>query len=216
MAAAEPLEEPDAGASRRAEPAFPDQPAGVQGLSSEGKPGAVVELHLRRSHDQLPAEVDGSTEMAAAQAVRETRRYPIEAPGGHRELLSNQGPHGCSRSREWEHPDAHQSRARLQESALPPAQGQATVGQQPRTPRRAPNHESHVICSLCQILAQRANLMVEPVFMAVNGPRPMGTGLPAHECLHATQAPNVTSGGGACMRTRGFSIIELLVVITII
>src|SRR5207245_11711925 len=96
-----------------------------------------------------------STEMAAAQAVRETRRYPIEAPGGHRELLSNQGPHGCSRSREWEHPDAHQSRARLQESALPPAQGQATVGQQPRTPRRAPNHESHVICSLCQILAQR-------------------------------------------------------------
>src|SRR5438067_7122741 len=155
MAAAEPLEEPDARASRRAEPAFPDQPAGVQGLSSEGKPGAVVELPLRRSHDQLPAEVDGSTEMAAAQAVRETRRYPIEAPGGHRELLSNQGPHGCSRSREWEHPDAHQSRARLQESALPPAQGQATVGQQPRTPRRAPNHESHVICSLCQILAQR-------------------------------------------------------------
>src|SRR5437879_5568815 len=156
MAAAEPLEEPDAGASRRAEPAFPDQPAGVQGLSSEGKPGAVVELHLRRSHDQLPAEVDGSTEMAAAQAVRETRRYPIEieALGGHRELLSNQGPHGCSRSREWEHPDAHQSRARLQESALPAAQGQATVGQQPRTPRRAPNHESHVICPLCQILAQ--------------------------------------------------------------
>src|SRR5258708_22472164 len=154
MAAAEPLEEPDARASRRAEPAFPDQPAGVQGLSSEGKPGAVVELHLRRSHDQLPAEVDGSTEMAAAQAVRETRRYPIEALGGHRELLSNQGPHGSSRSREWEHPDAHQSRARLQESALPAAQGQATVGQQPPTPRRAPNHESHVICPLCQILAQ--------------------------------------------------------------
>src|SRR2546426_140559 len=154
MAAAEPLEEPDARASRRAEPAFPDQPAGVQGLSSEGKPGAVVELHLRRSHDQLPAEVDGSTEMAAAQAVRETRRYPIEALGGHRELLSNQGPHGSSRSREWEHPDAHQSRARLQESALPAAQGQATVGQQPRTPRRSPNHESHVICPLCQILAQ--------------------------------------------------------------
>src|SRR2546425_3318181 len=146
MAAAEPLEEPDARPSRRAEPAFPDQPAGVQGLSSEGKPGAVVELHLRRSHDQLPAEVDGSTEMAAAQAVRETRRYPIEieALGGHRELLSNQGPHGCSRSREWQHPDAHQSRPRLQESALPAAQSQATFGQQPRTPRRAPNHEGHV------------------------------------------------------------------------
>src|SRR5579859_5931366 len=31
----------------------------VQGLSAEGKPGAIVEIHLPRSHAQLPPEVDG-------------------------------------------------------------------------------------------------------------------------------------------------------------
>ena len=117
----------------------------VQGLPAEGKPGAVVDLHLRRSHDQLLPAVDGSTEVAAAKAVRETRRYPVAAPCRHRELLLNQGPHGSGRSREREHPDAHQPWARLPEPALPAAQGQATIGQQPRTPRRATNCESRVI-----------------------------------------------------------------------
>jgi transposase len=91
----------------------PDKPAGVQGLSAEGKPGAVVELQLRRSHDQLPADVDGSTEMAAAGSVREARRYTIATPGRHRQLLPHQGADGCGGSRQREHPDAHQSRARL-------------------------------------------------------------------------------------------------------
>src|SRR5438045_2953349 len=58
MAAAEPMDQPDADTSRGVEPAVPFKPAGVQGLSAEGKPGAVVELQLRRSHDQLPADVD--------------------------------------------------------------------------------------------------------------------------------------------------------------
>ena len=124
----------------------------------EGKPGAIVEIHLPRSHAQLPPEVDGSTEVAASGSVRGTGRYTIEAPGRHRQLLPDQGPHGRSGSRQRQHPDAHQSRARLQKPALPAAQGQATGRQQPRTHCRAQNRESRVICPLCQILAQNAIL----------------------------------------------------------
>jgi transposase len=117
-----------------------------------------VELPLPRGHDQLPAAVDGSTEMAAAPALRETCRHTIEAPGRHRELLPDQGPDGCGGSRQWQHPDAHQSRARLHQPALPAAQGQATGGKQPRTPRCTQNRESRVIRPLCQILAQSGNV----------------------------------------------------------
>jgi hypothetical protein len=45
--------------------------------------------------------------------------------------------------------------------ALPAAQSQAPGGQQPRTPRRAQNRQTRVMCPLCQILAQSANLQVE-------------------------------------------------------
>src|SRR5260221_6951760 len=158
MAAVEPLEEPDAGAPRGTQPTVPDEPAGVQGLSAEGKPGATVEIHVPRSHDQLPAEVDGSTAVATAEAVRGTRRYAIETPGRHCELLPYQGPDGCRGSCQRQHSDAHQSWARLQEPPLPAAQGQATGGQQPRTSRPAQNRESRVICPLCQILAQSEDM----------------------------------------------------------
>src|SRR6266700_602683 len=80
----------DAGRPRGTQPAVPDEPAGVQSLCAQGKPGAAVELPLRRSHDQLPAEVDGPTQMAAAEAMREARRDVAEASGRHRELLPNQ------------------------------------------------------------------------------------------------------------------------------
>src|SRR5712691_1664958 len=124
MAAAEPLEEPHPGAPRGTQPSVPDEPARVQGLSPQGKPGAIVEVHVPRSHDQLPAEVDGSTAVAATEAVRGTRYHPIEPPGRHRQLLPDQRA------------DDHQPWARLQEPALPAAQGQAPGGQQPRTYRR--------------------------------------------------------------------------------
>src|SRR6266849_4272731 len=97
MAAAEPLEKPEPGAPRGTQSTVPDEPAGVQSLSAKGKPGAVVEVHVPRSHDQLPAEVDGPTAVAAAEAVRGTRRYAIETRGRHRQLLPNQGP--CAHSR---------------------------------------------------------------------------------------------------------------------
>src|SRR5450432_4370776 len=125
MAAVEPLEEPDAGAPRRTQPTVPDEPANVQGLSAEGKSGTPVDIHVPGSHDQLPAEVDGSTKVAAAEAVREARRYAVETRGRHRELLPDQGPDGCGGSRQRQHPNADQPRARLQEPPLPAAQGQA-------------------------------------------------------------------------------------------
>src|SRR5207253_3204845 len=87
---------------------------------------------------------EGKAQHAGIHRVRLRRRvsYPTAEAGKN---LRNQPENNLAR------------RGRISRSvtALPPAQGQATVGQQPRTPRRAPNHESHVICSLCQILAQR-------------------------------------------------------------
>ena len=59
---------------RGTEPVVPVEPAGLQGLPAQRESGAAVELPLRGGHAQLPAEVDGSTEVAAAGAVRETRR----------------------------------------------------------------------------------------------------------------------------------------------
>src|ERR1017187_9361195 len=74
MVAAEPLEESELHAPRRIEPTVRIEPAGFQSLPAERKPGEAVGLALRRGHGQLPAEVDGSTEVAAAEAVRGTRR----------------------------------------------------------------------------------------------------------------------------------------------
>src|SRR5438445_13303616 len=99
VVAAEPLEEPDSGAPRGTQPPIPDEPAGIQGLSAEGKPGAAMEVHVPRSHAQLPAEVDGSTAVAAAEAGRGTRRHAIEALGRHRQLLPDQSHDGGGGSR---------------------------------------------------------------------------------------------------------------------
>ena len=75
---------------RGIEPAVPTEPAGLQSLPAEREPGEAVGLPLRRGHAQLSAEVDGSTEVAATDAVRETRRDVAEAPGRH--LRTTAGP----------------------------------------------------------------------------------------------------------------------------
>ena len=112
-----------------------------------------MEIHLPRSHDQLPTEVDGSTgwqrlapfeELAvtllkhldgiANYCRTNVRMGAVEAVNGNIRMLI--------------------TRAWLQEPALPAAQGQAPGSQEPRTPRCAQNRESRVICTLCQILAQ--------------------------------------------------------------
>src|SRR5438132_10964285 len=97
MAAVEPLDQPDGNAPWGTEPAVPDEPPDFQSVSPERKPGAVVGLPLRRRHDQLPAEVDGSTEMAAADSLREAGRDVAQAPRWHRPRLPDQGSsrRGC-------------------------------------------------------------------------------------------------------------------------
>ena len=61
------------------------------------------DYHYEGAMLQLPPEVDRSTEVAAAEAVRGTRRDVAEAPGWHCELLPDQGPlwggRGCQRGR---------------------------------------------------------------------------------------------------------------------
>src|ERR1035438_8968038 len=59
------METPDAYTPRGIEPAVWVEPAGLQSLPVERKPGEAVGLPLRRGHAQLPAEVDGSAEVAA-------------------------------------------------------------------------------------------------------------------------------------------------------
>src|SRR5450631_99605 len=65
----EPLEESDSSAARRTQPAVPTEPACVQSLPSQRELGAALGLSLRGRDAQLPAEMDGSTEVATAHAV---------------------------------------------------------------------------------------------------------------------------------------------------
>src|SRR3954454_19136854 len=88
MAAAESLEKPGSEAARRAEPALPVEPAGVQSLHAQGEPGKTLGLSLRTGNAQLPGEVDRSTAVAAPALVSETRRDVDQAHGRHSELLS--------------------------------------------------------------------------------------------------------------------------------
>jgi transposase len=73
----------------------------------------LLGLSLRGRDAQLPAEVDGSTEVATADAVRGTRRHAGEAFGGNLELLPNQGSLRRRRGTQWKHSDAHQPWPRL-------------------------------------------------------------------------------------------------------
>src|ERR1700686_1234585 len=130
MVAAEPMETPDLYTPRGIEPAVRIEPAGLQSLSVERKPGEAVGLPLRRGHAQLPAEVDGSTEVAAAEAVRGTRRDVAETPEWHCELLPDQGALRCRGSGQRKHSHDDQPRPRLPEPAIPALKGQAAGGDQ--------------------------------------------------------------------------------------
>src|ERR1017187_10342689 len=140
--AAEPLEESHMRRSWGTESAVSVKPAGLQSLPAEREPGEAVELPVSRGHAQLPAEVDGSTEMAATGAVRETGRDVTEACGRDRELLRDQGSlRGCG-SPQWQHSHADQPRTGLSESSLSTAEGQATGSQQHRIHRTHQREES--------------------------------------------------------------------------
>src|SRR5580765_8183798 len=156
MAAAEPLEEPGAEAARRAEPALPVEPAGLQSLHAQGEPGKTLGLSLRTGNGQLPGEVDGSTAVAALAFVSETRRDVNQAPGRHSKLLSNQGSLRGGRSGQRKHSHAYQSRPRLSESPLPAAEGQEDGRGERRIPRCSHGQESSLKWPGRQILAQSA------------------------------------------------------------
>src|ERR1700689_3074551 len=87
----EPVEKPDCFATRRTQPAVPTEPARVQSLPSQRELGEALGLSLRRSDAQLPAQVDGPTEVATADSLRGIGRYAAAASGGNSELLPDQG-----------------------------------------------------------------------------------------------------------------------------
>src|SRR5215831_861289 len=153
MGVAESMEEPDAHPPRGTEPAVSVEPAGVQGLPVERKPGEAVGLSLRRGHAQLPAEVDGSTEVATADSVRGTGPDAAEAPRRHCQLLPDQGPLWSRGGRERKHPYVDQPRPRLQKPTLSIAESQAPGRDERRIHRCAPCEKSrvkwHVLTNSC-------------------------------------------------------------------
>src|SRR5580693_6410542 len=154
MAAVAPLEKPGAETARRAEPAVPVEPAGVQSLHAQGEPGKTLGLSLRRGHGQLSRKVDGSIAVAALTPISETRRDVNQAPGRHFELLSDQGSLRRSRGGEREYSHVDQSRPRLSESRLPAVEGQADGRDKRRIHRRSHPQESSLKWPICRILAQ--------------------------------------------------------------
>src|SRR5260370_24436237 len=144
MVVDEPMEEPDQRAARGIEPAVPAEPARLQGLPDQRELGTALGLSLRRRHVQLSGEMDGSTEVAAVDSVREAGRHAAEAPGGHSELLPDQGSFRSGRGRQWKHSHADQPWSRLQKPAISPTEGQPDGSHQHRIPRHSPDKENYV------------------------------------------------------------------------
>src|SRR5450759_2900949 len=138
------MEGPHVRAPRGTEPVVRVEPAGIQGIPAQRKPGAAMGLSLPGSHDQLPPEVDGSAQVATADTVREARREVAEAPGRHCKLLPHQGSLRSSGSPQWKHPHVDQPRPGLSECPLSAAEGQTTGRDQRRTHRGKQNEESRV------------------------------------------------------------------------
>src|SRR5205823_12505732 len=71
----------------------------------------------------VPAELDRSIALAAAEALRESGAYAAGSSRGNSELLPHQSVDGGCRSREWKHQKPASERPRLQEPPLPPFEG---------------------------------------------------------------------------------------------
>ncbi len=105
---------------------FQLNPARLQGLPAQRELGATLWdyryegamfNYLQKWMDQL--------EVAAIDSFRETGRHAAEAPGGHSELLPDQGSFRGGRGRQWKHSHANQPWPRLQEPAISATEGQA-------------------------------------------------------------------------------------------
>ena len=79
----------------------------------------------RRSHVALPAEMDRSVALAAAETHGETSRHVAGASRGHFELLPDEGTNGCGGSRQRQHQSSAPPRPRLSRHELPAAEGAA-------------------------------------------------------------------------------------------
>ena len=61
---------------------------------NQGKPLAVVELHLRRGHAALPAELDRPVTLAATETDGEASPHVAGSSRRHLELLPDEGTDG--------------------------------------------------------------------------------------------------------------------------
>src|SRR5215469_6600896 len=154
MAAVEPLEEPGATTTRRAEPALPVEPAGVQSLYVEGESGTSLGLPLRRGHDQISWQLDGSAPLAALALISRARCDVDQTPGRHLELLPDEGALWGSRGSQREHSHVDQPRMGLSESSLPAAESQADGRDKCRIHRRSYPQESGLKWPIYRILNQ--------------------------------------------------------------
>src|SRR6202022_2813990 len=94
LAAIDQLAQPESWEATATERTVCPEPAHSQSLSPQGKPLAVVELHLRRGHVALPTELDRSVALAAAEADGETSSHVAGSSRGHLELLPDEGTDG--------------------------------------------------------------------------------------------------------------------------
>src|ERR1017187_6464701 len=106
--------------------------------------------------------------MAALETLREAGRDAPRSPGGHSQLLPDEGAAGSGRSRERKHQVTATTRSRLQESALSAPEGAADGGNQDGI-HYSP--ESSLKCPFHQILAQNRIFLptltkTNPVFSA--------------------------------------------------
>src|ERR1039458_447649 len=103
VAAIKPLEEPEWRAPRGLERTVPDEPASVQGLSTQRESRRAMGLQISRGHAELSRAVDGPTEMAAVGAVCGVGRHAAQTPRRYSELLPHEGTLRSGGSGEREH-----------------------------------------------------------------------------------------------------------------
>ena len=71
------------------------EPTHSQSLSPQRESLAVVELHLRRCHVALLAELDQPVTLAATETDGETSPHAAGSSARHLELLPDEGTDGC-------------------------------------------------------------------------------------------------------------------------
>src|ERR1022692_818469 len=113
VAAIKPLEEPEWRAPRGFERTVPDEPASLQGLSTQRESRRAMGLPISRGHAELSGAVDGPTEMGAGCAGLGVGRHAAQTPRRYCELLPHEGTLRSGGSGEREHSYVDQPRPGL-------------------------------------------------------------------------------------------------------